>query len=214
MRSTKTIAWLIFAFASFVQPADAADDLQSVQMVEQARLWQRKNRDDLAADIWRKLLLIDPKHAEALVNLGIIESHAGNLAEAETLYSRAAQLSPRPSGLKDLSAALDAAKGAGSNKLPPQAMPPKQAAPPKQAKQAEPVVNVNPVTPVNQVKAAPSVPVKPAATPVSVKAPTKAVTPAQSTATARKGAASVPTSDDPQLIMSTSLDLSPPKSRP
>ncbi|MFZ4478519.1 MAG: hypothetical protein ACOYNZ_01355 [Rhodoferax sp.] len=132
------MAWLTLASAALVQPVGAADDLQSSQLVDQARHWQKKNRDDIAADYWRKILLIDPKYPEALVKLGMIELRAGNLGEAEALYLRASQLSSRPGGLKELAAAIDVAKG-GTAKLAPQTAPP-----PVQKKQPEPMLSASP----------------------------------------------------------------------
>jgi tetratricopeptide (TPR) repeat protein len=195
MRRIQIFAWLTLAFASLVQLTAAGDDLQSVQMVDQARQWQRKNRDDLAADVWRRLLLIDPKHAEAIVKLGSIEAHAGNLAEAEALYDRAAQLAPRPPGLKELSAALDAAKPAAPNKLSTQSTLQEPRKP------AAIVTKVRPVEPVA------SVPVTPAAAPPRPKVSARALIPAARPASSSKGGTSPTSPDNSQLILSNSLDL-------
>jgi tetratricopeptide (TPR) repeat protein len=217
MQSIKIVAWLTLAFASLLGPVTAADDLMSTQLADQARHWQQKNRDDLAADLWRKLLLTDPKHSEALVKLGVIEVYAGNLAEAESLYNRAAQLAPRPAGLNELSAALDTARG-GSKKSPPQPKPQLQARP------LEPIAKASPVKPAAPapVKPAAPAPVKPAASaPVNSaavlsrpKASAKAATTAAGPASSQKGSTSPPPSDAPQLIFSTSLDLVPVKPGP
>lgn len=103
--------WCGLALVMLAIPSPAVDDLYASQIVEQARQWQQKNRDDLAAGIWRKLLISDPKHPEALVKLGIIEARAGNLGQAESLLHRAMQLSPAPGRLQDLSDAVKLAKG-------------------------------------------------------------------------------------------------------
>ena len=84
----------------------SADDLMASQWVDQAREWQLKDRDDLAAELWRKLLRADPKHPEALVKLGVIEARAGNLREAQELYARAIRLPKPPAELRQLSAAI------------------------------------------------------------------------------------------------------------
>lgn len=89
----------------------AADDLYNSQIADQARLWQQKNRDDLAASLWRKLLASDPKHSEALIKLGIIEARAGNVGEAEALLRRATQSNAASLRLQDLSDAIKSAKG-------------------------------------------------------------------------------------------------------
>ncbi len=201
MRSIETIAWLTLAFASLVQSAYAADDLQSSQLVDQARRWQQKNRDDLAADLWHKLLIVDPKHPEALVKLGVIEVGAGNIAEAEALHNRAAQLTPRPAGLKELSTALDAAKD-GPKKLQPQAAP-----------QAQPKL-AGSVAKVAQVKPAASLPVNAVATLPRPRASAKSVTTAAGATRARPSTPSPPANEAPQLIFSDSLDLVPAKPGP
>ncbi len=84
----------------------AIDDLMSRQMVDQARDWSQKGRDDLAASVWRRVLSVEPSHPEALVKLGLIEARAGNLKEARSFYQRASKLVPAPKGLTALSAAL------------------------------------------------------------------------------------------------------------
>lgn len=118
------LALIGVSFAALVQSALAADDLFSSQLVDQARGWQAKSRDDLAADTWRKLLLIDSKHPEALVKLGLIEARAGNLSEAQNLYNRANQLPKPPVGLSGLSALLNPAKEPVPVPAPKPAPPP------------------------------------------------------------------------------------------
>lgn len=87
-------------------PAYAADDLAISQRTDEALMWQRKSRDDLAADIWRRILVLDPNHALALLNLGLIEARAGHPAEARALLQRAQRLKKPPMGLARLEAAL------------------------------------------------------------------------------------------------------------
>jgi cobalamin biosynthesis Mg chelatase CobN len=84
----------------------AADDLAISQRADEALMWQRKSRDDLAADIWRRILVLDPNHALALLNLGLIEARAGHPAEARALLLRAQHLKKPPLGLARLEAAL------------------------------------------------------------------------------------------------------------
>jgi cytochrome c-type biogenesis protein CcmH/NrfG len=115
MQSKDNMAWLTLVFALLGQAVMADDDLMSSQMVDQARQWQHKNRSDLAAELWRKLLLTAPRHPEALVKLGTIEARAGNVKEAEALYIRANQLATPPAGLKELYAVILAAKGSSED---------------------------------------------------------------------------------------------------
>ncbi len=79
MQIVQKLGCLTLTLAAQVAPALASDDLETSQMVDQARQWQQKRRDDLAAEIWRKVLRFDPKHPEALAKLGAIEASAGNL---------------------------------------------------------------------------------------------------------------------------------------
>lgn len=118
MLKMRKMALLTLALASLARPVGAADDLMSSQLIDQARHWQQKDRDDIAADLWRKVLRADPKHPEALVKLGVIEARAGNIEEAVALYNRARQLTTPPAGLSELSAALKAVKGPPKNLLP------------------------------------------------------------------------------------------------
>jgi tetratricopeptide (TPR) repeat protein len=104
------IVVLALALGALAQPARSADDLIASAIVDQAREWQQKDRDDLAAQLWRKLLRANPTHPEALVKLGVIEVRAGNRRQAEELYARATKLTKPPVGLSQLSAALSAIK--------------------------------------------------------------------------------------------------------
>jgi predicted Zn-dependent protease len=84
----------------------AADDPGVQKLVDQARYWQQKKRDDLAAEAWRKLLRFDPENAQALIALGSIEAGLGNEKEAQELYQRAKALKTAPAGLAELETAL------------------------------------------------------------------------------------------------------------
>ena len=101
-------ALFALTLGALAHPARSADDLIGSELVHEAREWQQKNRDDLAADLWRKLLRFNPHHPEALINLGGIEVRAGNLSAADELYNRANQLAKPPVGLNQLSTALKA----------------------------------------------------------------------------------------------------------
>ena len=107
MRNLHHYACLLPLLLCLSQPACAADDLMASQMADEARQWQQKDRDDLAAPVWRKLLRAAPRHPEALVNLGLIEARAGNLAQASALLARARQLPRTPAGLPQLDSAVD-----------------------------------------------------------------------------------------------------------
>jgi Tfp pilus assembly protein PilF len=116
MTPTKLTAWLILtmALAPCARPVFAADDPALHQLIDQARYWQAKKRDDLAADVWRKILRADPNHPLALVQLGAIEARTGNTKDAEELYKRAAALAPPAAGLAELETALKVQRAAPS----------------------------------------------------------------------------------------------------
>lgn len=124
--------WLSFflALSVLMFSAQAGDDLVSSQMVDEAREWSQKGRDDLAAQVWRKLLRVETRHPEALVKLGLIEARAGNTQEAQALYQRASRLEKPPRGLKELSAALTTTPAAAPAAAP---APPQVKAVPTQA---------------------------------------------------------------------------------
>ncbi|HYF20400.1 MAG TPA: hypothetical protein VEA40_21225, partial [Ramlibacter sp.] len=131
--------WLAAALAL---PAWAADDLRTAEMVDQARQWSRKGRDDLAAEIWRRLLIVVPNHPEALVSLGLIEARAGRMAEAQALLTRAQRANVPAARLRELTAAVQGANTAAqaqaapsssvsSTKPPPPPLPPLPPPPPQ-----------------------------------------------------------------------------------
>ncbi len=184
MQTMGKIAVLAFLLVGVAHSAGSADDLIGSELVYQARQWQQKNRDDLAAELWRKLLRANPKHPEALVKLGVIEARAGNLREAQALYSRALQLDKPPVGLNQLSAALalDAGKRNSADLAPPLpnpspgSEPSKRLSPQVEASQPAPI---EPGEPVAKVR--PSKPLAPKADATTPFASTqKAQTPAAS----------------------------------
>lgn len=119
MATHTKIAPLILVFGSFIQTTWAAEDLMTSQLVDQARHWQQKNRDDISAEIWRSLLRADPEHGEALVKLGLIEARAGNRRDAQLLFERAKRVRPEPRGLHELTAMLEAEPIARANPIQP-----------------------------------------------------------------------------------------------
>lgn len=149
----KILVLLVLALGSVVPLARAGDDLMASRLVDQAREWQQKNRDDIAAELWRKLLRADPTHPEALVQLAAIETRAGNFKEARALYDRASKLAKPPASLSELALAIGAAKGKSGNLAfpPPKPDPVKpelaRAVPPKAAQPAERTTPDKRVTP-------------------------------------------------------------------
>lgn len=132
----KKLAWLVTVALPLTQPSMAADDLITRQMADEARMWQQKDREDLAANIWRRLLITEPRHRQALVQLGIIEARSGNLAAAESLYARARRSSPPAPELAALAEAIDLRKNGAHRKPAPYA--------PTDVAAAAPAVDTNP----------------------------------------------------------------------
>lgn len=71
MQSVKKKAWQLALVLGLVPPVWATDDLLTARLIDEAHHWQEKNRYDLAANVWRKLLLVVPDHPEALAQLRI-----------------------------------------------------------------------------------------------------------------------------------------------
>ena len=119
----KKAALLVLTVGTFMLHACAAEDLMTSRLVDEARHWQYKDRDDLAADIWRAVLRADPEHGEALVKLGLIEARNNNRDAAQRLLDHASRVRPRPAGLAALVAALAADPAGKANTVLPTAKP-------------------------------------------------------------------------------------------
>ena len=131
---------MAFVLTLWLPFSSHADDLFTSQLVDEARVWQKKNRSDLAADAWRKLLVIEPRHPEALVSLGIIEARSGNIAAAEELRAKASRLPKPPAGLARLSGMLAPPKEEILVETPAPAPAPVTLAPPKMVTKPAPKV--------------------------------------------------------------------------
>lgn len=155
-------ALFALTLGALAHPARSADDLIASEMVHQAREWQQKNRDDLAAVLWRKLLRANPQHPEALVKLGVIEARAGNLRAAQELYNRASQLIKPPIGLNALSIVLKTDQSSSPDLT--RSLPKSK---PEQSKFAPLKPEVSPPAPLTQVepgvKTTPGKPLRPKA---------------------------------------------------
>ena len=85
----------------------AIERLADSQMMDEASSWQEKGRDDFAADIWRKILLTNPTHGEAMVSLALHEMQLGNIEKSRRLYEQANLLKPAPKRLAILKRNLE-----------------------------------------------------------------------------------------------------------
>jgi hypothetical protein len=106
----KRVAWCLAVL--LIQPAWAGsrDDLMTSQIVDEARTWQSKGREDLAADAWHRLLVTKPQHGEALVSLGLIMARSGDLTQARALYARASRTTASPHSMSKLAALVGESK--------------------------------------------------------------------------------------------------------
>lgn len=64
------------------------------QLLSAARMWEAKNRADVARGILDKALLIDPGQPDALMLMGLIELRSNRPLEAEKILRRLRQANP------------------------------------------------------------------------------------------------------------------------
>ena len=91
------------------------DDLATEQMIAEARQWVTRGREDLAAEVWTRLLATRPQHPMALVQLGLIQARAGRLDAARGLLERAQRLPKPPADLDTLKRALAPSQSGAAN---------------------------------------------------------------------------------------------------
>lgn len=77
---------ILLAFAAEMPSAFAANELAVKTLIDQARYWQEKKRGDLSAEAWKKLLLLEPNHIDALASLAQFELD-NNRIEASRVYA-------------------------------------------------------------------------------------------------------------------------------
>jgi len=80
---------------ALAQANAAAPSPQMKQLLDSARVWQAKNRPDMARGIVEKALLIDPAQPDALALMGQIELSSNRPAEAGKLLQQLQQRYPR-----------------------------------------------------------------------------------------------------------------------
>jgi tetratricopeptide (TPR) repeat protein len=76
-------------------------------LVEQARHWESKSRPDLAAETWKKVLLLDPNNGDALAGLAVNAARQGRSEEANAYAARLKAINPKHPGLSRIQDALD-----------------------------------------------------------------------------------------------------------
>ncbi|MEY2951952.1 MAG: cellulose synthase operon protein, partial [Pseudomonadota bacterium] len=83
---------LATAVLATVMPVFAANELAVKTLLDQARYWQSKGRGDLAAEAWKKLLLLEPNHVDALSNLAQFELDNNRSDTSRTYTERLKQV--------------------------------------------------------------------------------------------------------------------------
>jgi cellulose synthase operon protein C len=86
-------------------PVPATNEAQEV-LVQQARYWQARERPDLAAEAWQRLLQSNPAHEEALYQLGLLAAGRGDSAAATRYLERLTTGNPASPQIAGLSLAL------------------------------------------------------------------------------------------------------------
>ncbi len=85
---------ILIALAGAPGPVAAEDSAAVQQLLESADYWQQRGRTDKLVEIWHKILLADPEHAEALAELARYYSATGQAAEAAEYLRRLEQAHP------------------------------------------------------------------------------------------------------------------------
>lgn len=87
-RFTKTVisSLILLVLATSVPYVFAANELAIKTLIDQARYWQAKGRSDLSAEAWKKLLLLESNHVDALTSLAQFELD-NNRLEGSRVYA-------------------------------------------------------------------------------------------------------------------------------
>ena len=95
-------------------PSPAAANVNTAeltQLMSSARMWDAKNRADMARGVLEKILTIDPQHPEALLLLAQIELRSNRPAEVQKILQRLRQHHPRHPATRELEDAYRIATG-------------------------------------------------------------------------------------------------------
>jgi tetratricopeptide (TPR) repeat protein len=86
--------FLIFVALCSALPALAAGDPAHQALLQSARLWELRQRDDLAAAALEKLLLVNPTDVDTILALGLLRIHENKMEQANNLVDRLQKLQP------------------------------------------------------------------------------------------------------------------------
>lgn len=91
-------AMKVFLLCAALHPAlpafAASDDPAHQALLQSARLWELRQRDDLAAAALEKLLLVNPTDADTMLALGLLRIHENKMELANQLVNRLQKLQP------------------------------------------------------------------------------------------------------------------------
>ena len=93
-RNTLVIGLLAAAISANV--AHAASPAVEARLIEQGQYWQARANATRAAEVWQKVLQIDPNQADALYGMGLIGVKQNKSQQAQTYLARLKALSPVP----------------------------------------------------------------------------------------------------------------------
>jgi Flp pilus assembly protein TadD len=74
--------------------ARAQDDTATRQLIEQGRFWDQRAQPKRAREAWERVLSADPKNAEALERLTVLNAQAGNPLQAQKYLDRLSAAAP------------------------------------------------------------------------------------------------------------------------
>lgn len=94
MRAHRSVIVSGMLSALLSAPGFAAADSAAQALLEQGRYWQQHDNPARATEIWKKLLVIDPRQIEALYSLGLIELKANRLPGAHRYLDQLRALYP------------------------------------------------------------------------------------------------------------------------
>jgi tetratricopeptide (TPR) repeat protein len=93
-RHTLVIGLLAAAISANV--AFAQDPAVEARLIEQGQYWQTRSNATRAAEVWQKVLLIDPAQVDALYGMGLIGVKQNKPQQAQEYLARLQALSPVP----------------------------------------------------------------------------------------------------------------------
>lgn len=86
----------IAVMSAWTAAAHAQSPTPQTLLVEQGHYWQSHNNPQRAAEVWQKVLLLDPVQVDALYGLGLIGVQQGKPQQAQQYLARLQAIQPTP----------------------------------------------------------------------------------------------------------------------